>query len=679
MIKKIIFPFGHGNTLFLAISWISLIGAILFIAPITYSTNIADCTQITTNGGAYYLTNDITITSATTLKNNQTCIFVNASNITMDFQGHTIKDLTNRGNDKTLILMQPFTIRLKNVTIKNVRLEATCFGTQNCKGVYAYDLDNSTFSNITSVLSGSAKYFQSFRFSQVNDGKLENLYSSGTYSGSFPTSYGVYIGSCQNTTFKNSAFLDSGSDFDIYSTVNYNITTCGIDYNTILQTGESVTYNKSACSSGETSNTTFSNVVIYWDSIPANWTYNGEDYPILYYNFSGGTTPYNISLYVDNFLSSFWESYGNGSMNMGGTVGNHTVFLKVKDSNGIEKTSNVLNFTVYSGSSVNDVYLFLNVSQSDKIYPFDTISFYTSSITGGVAPYYVEILTYPLGTEKTVGYCYVGSGEVCSGDFNVFDIGNYNEGLMMIKGRIRDNLNLYSFTNGTALNMIKASYGDDLNIPFDTNGNISYEEVTHLYLTINGGKPPYKVVFLDNVVNGGTICEFNGLSNYYDLELYAFGGAHYFIVNVYSYDGQMEINDTGLTSISSGGAGTQKYYNRVINCVNQGGILGEYAKEYGEIEENDTTGPTRPISDLNTGIQSFINILTTPVVIWSVLIGIIGVMVEKMTNTGGKAMLIIFILGFNILALFNVIPRYLILIEVVILAVIFGLKMKGGS
>lgn len=95
---------------------------------------------------------------------------------------------------------------------------------------------------------------------------------------------------------------------------------------------------------------------------------------------------------------------------------------------------------------------------------------------------------------------------------------------------------------------------------------------------------------------------------------------------------------------------------------------------------NETTGYNQPTSItgfLNTGS----NLLLSPVVIWTIILFVIAFISETAlakggVKTGGKVIAGVVVVGITIFALFGIYPRWLLVVEIVIVALVIGLFVK---
>ena len=334
---------------------------------------------------------------------------------------------------------------------------------------------------------------------------------------------------------------------------------------------------------------------------------------------------------------------------------------------------------IWSNATRNIAPITLSVTPTNGT-TFTTYSFLTSSIYNGTSPYNMSIYAWDGGNKRILAYCdNLIENDVCSGSFKGTDI--LSSGNILLWGEVRDSSVNYAQTTAARINIIKASLGQPLILNYTASPlNSTSENQMDLSLRFTGGKSPFKIIFWDTSYN--PICTFeNVYTTYYILNMFPFAGSHYLGATVYSSDGQVAVS-TPIISESEQGGNVFRLNNRVINCVNNNGIFGGGNEEYGVSTPTSTSQNPQKPTNIAGFTGGFISIITTPMVIWTVLLGIMSIMAEKYLKIGGKGMMIIFIVGITLLSIFGVYPTWVLIIEggiILIVGAFYGRKMMTGN
>jgi hypothetical protein len=144
-------------------------------------------------------------------------------------------------------------------------------------------------------------------------------------------------------------------------------------------------------------------------------------------NASGGTAPYTFEFFLDNNLTSMFNSNGNLSTMLNfalQSLGAHDYYLNVIDSNGYPASSQSVGFTVNTDPSL----VFFPSQQTLDLNQQDTFS---ASVMGGSPPYTLAwyVNAQQIAEQKT-------NNTSLSYVFNATAIGNYT-----IYGRLTDSAN----------------------------------------------------------------------------------------------------------------------------------------------------------------------------------------------------------------------------------------------
>jgi hypothetical protein len=390
-------------------------------------------------------------------------------------------------------------------------------------------------------------------------------------------------------------------------------------------------------------------------------------------NMSGGKTPYLIKMYIDNSLLSFFNSSSSTYTITGSGfgVGNHSVFVNVTDNYGETVLSNTAYFYAAGIGQINPVTLTISPISATS---FTTFTYNTSKIGGGTPPYIVSIEAFETGPH-TLTTCVTAENGTCSGTFSALDL--FTSGNILISALINDTAGNTRETTGTMIYLSKANLGNPLVITYSASPiNANSETTMTLNASFTGGKAPYKVIFWDT--SHLPICTYdNAQATNYILYMYPFAGSHQLGVTVYSSDGQFNLTDPWITSEADQGSNVFRLQNRVLNC---GGTLSSDSQNY--YNQSTGTGPsgsTAPFTDLGSGINQFITILTSPLTIWTIVLGALGGIVEYNIRTGGKMFGMIMVIGITILAIFGIYPWWFLIIEAVLVAGIIALVVKKGT
>jgi parallel beta-helix repeat protein len=165
---------------------------------------ISDCSVLDQEGATYYLTQDIIDSTSST------CIDIQANNITLDCQGHTIDGIDALETYGIYVYRSEETTT--NITIKN------CVVTDWEYGIYLYNSSSNNFSNI---IANSNSYYGIALDSSSNSNNFSNITTNSN------SEYGIYINWGNYNTLSNIISNSNNGGIYIFGTYNTlsNITT----------------------------------------------------------------------------------------------------------------------------------------------------------------------------------------------------------------------------------------------------------------------------------------------------------------------------------------------------------------------------------------------------------------------------------------------------------------------
>lgn len=419
--------------------------------------------------------------------------------------------------------------------------------------------------------------------------------------------------------------------------------------------------------------------------LPITGSYSQEY--TFYINITGGIPVYTINGTMDGRPLFFnWHAGSNYTTITGSGfgIGNHTSQISVKDSyhNNIVY-SNYATFETTSIGQIAPVTLTINPLNGTA---FSTFNFQTTDIYNGTEGYTVNIRYFYFGQYYSLATCsnLIEHSE-CNGTFSARDFPSDLSGYIPITALITDYVGNTAQSNAVQIHVYKPTGMQNLSVNFNAYFvNMTTDDFINLTLAIYGGHAPYKVIFEDWFLSPAQsmskpLCTYeNSDKMEYILYLKPSYGEHRYGVWVWSADGQQTYSYGFYSNVGVGTDKIWEYSNRITNCVNSGGVLGEGSSIYTGKNATEKGGETA----LNDNDLCFANNCVKTSIIAIIIIVGLGVYAEYKAKSGGVIFVGILIIGLIFLAYIHIIPAWIPIIGGVLLALVFaylGRKaLKGG-
>lgn len=685
------------NPLILIVTSILIFLVVASISPIIAAATsyVYSCGQSLTNGTTYFLYSNLLFSSP-----GATSCLTLGDDVILDLNGYTITAVPSGGNTYTI-----FTVG-DNATIRNGILTDIDGGASySTTGIYAVASASNTIIenvNITSINgyagTGSCIYTQSpvtidsVYCNNTVSYAIRNLIGSSNISNSyFFSPYQFDIDGNSNLILASKIETSAATNVEIdgdYANISIsNITATGT--NDLVINGDHNTMTGCVNLSKVTDNGVDNSVTnsgtctvalgggyadfISVEILEAPATLNVTDDYYIYVNVTGGTAPFNVSFYTDGRLRLIRDLYDDENITFptssgGGDpyyfVGNHTAYVTAVDFYGQTRSSNVVEFEVLNSSVMSPVSSTITPTNGTKSTVFHA---QTDPVNGSYQTYTVTFGywgNYQLNNLVTCSG--ILENGVCNGYFTGADLPYADPGYVMIWCSIRDSQNHYQSCGINEIYLNKSVRGDDLeiNLTIDpVNGDDQTE--TRIGVQITGGAGPYKVVFYkgrgDWLYQGIPICIINETyDTAHSIYIYPPPESEYTIppestysVYVVSDDGQTAVahENTTVTGVKTPYLDDIVYIRGPPECSIQPGIIGYY-------EPEDCSS--------RTGLDRFICIIASPVIIFTAILIGVAVWLEKMSKTNGKVFALVVIIGTIILAYFDIYPIWVPIIFIII-------------
>jgi parallel beta-helix repeat protein len=255
-------------------------------------TEITGCTQIT-SPGEYRLVNDIIDSDAST------CIDIQADNVILDCQGHTIDGVWASGTYGIYVSRSSSTAT--NITIKN------CIVTGWFNGIDLSYSNNNTLINIAS----NSNYYFGIHLYYSNYNTLTNITSNSNYQDGINLYESDY-----NTLTNITSNSNYGSGIGLYFSNNNNLTNITSNYNSNVN-GIRLYYSNYNTLTNITSNYNFRGIVVdnsKYNIIENSIIQGNSQYGIYLYGSSEANLIYNSifnntnNFYFDRIYTNYWNT-----------------------------------------------------------------------------------------------------------------------------------------------------------------------------------------------------------------------------------------------------------------------------------------------------------------------------------------------------------------------------------
>ncbi len=374
-------------------SLIILIFVFLLYNSFAYAININACTNLSTSGGSYALTQNV--------NSSATCIDIRADNIILDCQGYTMTGNGTSTSNQGYFYGINITKR-KNITVRN------CTITNYTRGIYLNDTNLSFFSNLT-IFNNTDQGIYLLR-SNNNTFNHSNI--------SYNSARGVYFDGAHYNFFYNNTFYNgnNGNQIDI----NFNMGSSGKSNGTVF-TGNIFTDATGFNGMQNANNASFNN-----SNYGNRWT--AKDTP--------AETCYdtNVDGICDEIYNSTVASGGGGGgdsefidylpIRSQSIAAGITVSLSTSNGTGQYNDTNFHGYVAINDNGTYDIDVIHNQASTDNVTitltNYNSLNTLTANQTGFMNVGAYSRITFKLNvSDSTNGTYFVGINATCNGSNNI--------------------------------------------------------------------------------------------------------------------------------------------------------------------------------------------------------------------------------------------------------------------